>query len=132
MWNDVKNQDGLDVLLETYGGFHDSCIKEIHYISGAYVTENLYMQPMNNLNSLRIVFQRQYLNPMEIEVEFNGLVKLNLEPANTSYTCEILDVSFFFENDMVYWGDSFLFETQRNEYAGIWLQAAEVRWRIVK
>jgi hypothetical protein len=132
MWTAINNQNELNTLIEIYGGFHDSCVKEIHYISGAYVTDDLAMNPINSIRELRIIFQRQCRNPMEIEVKFDKLIKLKLEPANLNYTCEIHDVSFFFESGMFYWGDSKSFESQREEYVGTWVQAESAKWRVIK
>lgn len=40
MWNDIANENDLKNFMDAMYGFHDSCIKEIKYISGAYVNEN--------------------------------------------------------------------------------------------
>jgi hypothetical protein len=56
-------------------------------------------------------------------VKFDGLIKLNLEPANLDDTCEVHDVSFFFESGMFHWGDSKYFESQRDKYLGTCVQA---------
>ena len=114
-----------------YGGFHDSCLKEMRYISGAFVNEKLGMHPVNDQRRLYIVFQRQCENTTVVELEFSGLIELNLVPNNESYTCEIYDVSMFFENDKIYWSDSYEFESMRENYKGTWLCAEKVRWRKV-
>ena len=132
MWIDIISQDDINSLMEVYGGFHDSCITEIHYVSGAFVAKDLAMNAINDLRALRITFQRQECNPQGIEVEFSGLVKLHLEPSDPNYTCEILDVSFFYDRGMLCWGDSNWFEVQRDKYIGTWLQAKSAKWRVIQ
>lgn len=129
MWNEINTEQELHDFLELYGGFHDSCLKELRYISGAFVNQNLGMHPINDQRKLYIVFQRQYEKFTVIEMEFSGLLKLNLCPNDESYTCEILDAPMFFEDGKIYWGDSDWFKEERERYEGTWLCAEKVRWR---
>ncbi len=39
MWNEIKNQTERQNFRDALWFFHDSCIKEIRYLSGAYVPE---------------------------------------------------------------------------------------------
>ena len=36
MWRDVSSKAEIDMLLNETNRFHDSCIKELYYVSGAY------------------------------------------------------------------------------------------------
>jgi len=130
MWNKINTERELQDFLELFGGFHDCCLKELRYISGAFVNRNLEMHPINDQRKLYVVFQRQCEDLAVIEMEFTGLVKLNLCPNDESYTCEILDASMFFEDGKIYWGDSDWFKEQREGYEGTWLCAENVSWRI--
>lgn len=40
MWNEITTEKELNNFLDVMCYFHDSCLKEIKYISGAYVNEN--------------------------------------------------------------------------------------------
>ena len=131
MWNEIKSDDNILELMKIYGNFHDSCIKELKYISGAFVNPDLSMNPMNNSRNLRMIFQRQCKDPMAIEMEFSELVSLNLNPNDENYTCELLDVAMFFENGYIYWGDSDWFAVQKEAYEGTWICAKKAKWRIV-
>lgn len=130
MWNEIKAEGDINNLMERFGYFHDSCIKEMRYISGAFVDRDLSMHAINNCRNLRIIFQKQSINPMVIELEFSNLIKLDLEPNDDNYTCEILDVSMFIENGHIYWGDSAWFALKRNDYQGTWLCSKNARWRV--
>ena len=63
MWNDIANENDLIKFMDAMYGFHDSCIKEIKYISGAYVNEKLSMSPINSQRILSVIIQRQFENP---------------------------------------------------------------------
>ena len=41
MWKELRTQHEIDNFMKEIIGFHDSCIKEIKYSSGAYVETNL-------------------------------------------------------------------------------------------
>jgi hypothetical protein len=131
MWHNLFNENDIKNLMEIYGGFHDSCVCELSYKSGLYVTSELAMQPIECDRLLRVVFHRQYRNPMAIEIEFNKLIKFNLRPTEEGYSSEILDVSFFFEAGKIFWGDSEYYKTQRDEYDGTWIIADSAKWRTV-
>lgn len=45
--------------MQEFVGFHDSCIKEIKYVSGCYVDRERSMQPINSIRKVEVVFQSQ-------------------------------------------------------------------------
>ena len=59
MWNEIANEKDLNSFMDTMHGFHDSCLKELKYISGAYVNEELRMFPINKQRKLSVIIQRQ-------------------------------------------------------------------------
>lgn len=102
MWNEIANEKDLYIFMDAMYGFHDSCLKEIKYISGAYVNEKLNMLPVNNQRILHMIIQRQFENPSVIEMQFEGLKYLKLFPNDENYTCEILDATMILKEDCVY------------------------------
>ncbi len=50
-WHGVKTNDDILELMETFGYFHDSCIKELHYQSGNFV---------NGVSSMTMINQPSY------------------------------------------------------------------------
>lgn len=130
-WNEITSDQDLAEFLKLYDEFHDCCLKELRYISGAYVKQDLAMYPINDQRKLFVLFQRQNEKNSVVELEFSALEILNLNPYNQLYTCEILEASMFFENGKVYWGDSSDFKNQKELYEGTWLCAENVRWRFV-
>ena len=130
MWNEIKNEKELRDFMDMLCYFHDSCIKEISYLSGAYVNEDLSMYPVNEQRLLRMIIQRQFINPSVIEMEFVGLKYLNLYPTDDSYTCEILDATMIFKDNCIYWCDEGnLTEPEIDTYKGTVICASKMRWR---
>lgn len=130
MWNEIADEKDLNSFMDAMCGFHDSCLKEIKYISGAYVKETLSMFPVNNQRILSIIIQRQFKNPSEIEMQFVGLKYLRLFPNGENYTCEILGATMVLKEDCIYWCDcGGLSEEDVESYTGTTICAGKVRWR---
>ena len=132
MWNEIANNEDLNIFMDNMYGFHDSCLKEIKYISGAYVDEELSMFPVNSQRILNAIIQRQFRHPSVIEMQFVGQKYLKLFPCDDDYTCEILDATMILKEDCVYWCDcGGLSEEDIESYTGTVICASKVRWRAV-
>ena len=130
MWNEIASEKDLNAFMDTVYGFHDSCLKEIKYVSGAYVNEKLSMSPVNKQRILSMIIQRQFENPSVIEMQFVGLKYLKLFPNDENYTCEILDATMILKEDYIYWCDcGGLSVKDLESYAGTTICASKVRWR---
>lgn len=130
MWHEINDQNDLNSFFDMYCGFHDSCIKELKYISGAYVCDDLSMHPINEQRILRLIVQRQFKNPSVVEMEFIGLKYFKMYPNDENYTCEILDATMLLKDNCIYWCDcGGLSEDELESYEGTLICAAKVRWR---
>lgn len=130
MWNEIVSNNDIKKFMQNICFFHDSCIKEIKYLSGAYVDENLSMHPINDYRILKVIIQRQFSDLSTIELEFEGLKFLKLLPFNEQYTCEILDSTLILRNDSIYWCDcGGLSEEELDNYEGTIICASKLRWR---
>lgn len=133
MWEIICTNDEVLEFMENVCYFHDSCIKELSYISGAFVDENYSMHPLNDRRILRIVIQRQDEENSMIEMEFQGLKHLNLFPVNEDYTCEILDSTMIMKDGNIYWCDcGNLSESDLDDYTGTLICASGIRWRSIE
>lgn len=133
MWETISTNDDVLKFLERMCYFHDSCIKEMRYISGAYVDENFSMQPLNNRRVLRVIIQRQYEKDSMIEMEFQGLKHLKLFPVDERYTCEILDSTMIMKGGNIYWCDcGNLSEADFDDCAGTIICASGLKWRSIE
>jgi len=131
MWNEIFTEEDISNLMGLFGDFHDSCIKEIRYVSGAFVNHNLSMNPVNNMRMVDMVVQRQYRNPMAIVIRFTGVKMLHLAPHDDKYTCEIHGASMFIKNENIYWADCCEAINEIESYDGTWICADKAQWRII-
>ena len=132
MWKTISTNDEILQFMEKVCHFHDSCIKEISYLSGAYVDENFSMYPLNDRRVLRVVIQRQYEEDSMIEMEFQGLKHLKLFPVDENYTCEILDSTMVIKDGKIYWCDcGNSSESNVDDYTGTLICASKLRWRSI-
>ena len=100
-WHEVNTIEDIKGLLEYYEGFHDSCIKELRYTSGAWVDNDRTMVFGESKDrQVDIVFQRQW-NPITIELRFIGMITMNIAGWQRYYSCDIYDCYLAFHNDLV-------------------------------
>ena len=131
-WNEITNDQQLLEFAELTNHFHDSCIKELRYISGAYVDSDLWMHPLNDQRLLRMVIQCQSKERPVFEMEFGGLKYLKLSPVGTDYTCEITDTTMFMKSHCVYWCDSGgLTEHDFEDGCSTIVCSEKLRWRLL-
>lgn len=130
MWQQIHDNKDLELFMNHINSFHDSCIKEIRYFSGAYVDADLSMYPINDRRLLNVVIQRQSLCNSMIEMEFWGLKYLKLCPTDADFTCEIHDSTMLFDKGCIYWCDcGGLSKVTLNNYNGTIICAMGLRWR---
>ncbi|MDN4492989.1 hypothetical protein [Ureibacillus aquaedulcis] len=128
---EVKDNKDIENLLNTFGGFHDSCLKELYMWTESFVNDNLSMSPVPDTN-VRILFQRQYRNPSAIELLFRGVAQFHIVPSPENYDSIIHDAKLILHKGLLYWaddnswdpGNSILTETS-------WLSAKRLYWRDV-
>lgn len=131
-WNEIKTREDIDAFMDKMGGFHDGCLKELRFESGAYVGENLAMMPINTKRNVYVILQRQYKDPSAIEMLFADVEWLNLRPAGERYTCEIFGAHMCIEDDLIVWFDCADFKDSYRELYDkdvTWIKAHKVFWR---
>lgn len=133
MWKQIKNNQDIADFMARVCYFHDSCIKEIHYLSGSYVDKELSMYPINDQRRMRVVIQRQYREMTAIEMVFSGLVFARIVPADEDHTCEILDASLFQTEQGICWCDcGSVSLSNMDSYDGTVIHALELCWREIE
>lgn len=130
MWKELHTQHEIDNFMKEIIEFHDSCIKEIKYSSGAYVETNLSMSPVNTKRTLTVLIQRQFEDISALELEFSELEYISMYPVKQDYTCEILNASFFIKDGLIYWCDNGdVKEDNIHNYKGTVICSKKVRWK---
>ena len=133
MWNLIKDQKDIDRFMKVVSFLHDACIKQIKYVSGAYVKSDLSMHPINDKRVLNILIQMQNEKAREVELCFQGLKFLKLSPRDESYTCEITGSAMFFSNGYIYWCDSAAAnEKDTIDTADTVVCASACSWRLIE
>lgn len=102
MWNELESEIELEVFLRRISCFHDSCLKSFSYVSGAYVSPDLSMYPLNDKRTLNMIFQRQSEDVAGFELEFYGLRSFNFVPTDPRFTCEIEAAKMFFKDGYIH------------------------------
>lgn len=100
MWNEIKNENDIEIIMNEYGGFHDSCIVSVNYHSGAYVDDNGGMANGELLeHSVEMVLHSQWNNP--IELRFIGVRKCSIVGWQDNYFCDIFGAYLSFHTDLL-------------------------------
>jgi len=103
-WNIVQSNADAEELIDTFGGFHDACIKEAHLLTKHHVNENLSMSSDGELDtSIKFIVQRQFKNPSCIEMHFEEVTRFNLVPTEKNYNSVIYEASIIIEDDEIWW-----------------------------
>ena len=130
MWTELKTDEELTAFMNQVCGFHDSVLKELSYVSGAYVDEDLKMHPVDDKACLRVLVQRQDETLPALELEFSGLQELRLYPTDPAYTSEILDAALFLWDGLICWCDCGDIGLENfDDYRGTSVRAKSLRWR---
>lgn len=126
----IRTDADIMDFMKQFAFFHDSCIKEIHYISGSFVTDCRSMHPVNSKRSLSIIFESQQAKCKTIELLFNKITELHLIPETGDCDCVIRGVSFKKTNNLFYWANWMDFSTDDLPIDfGTYIIAESVSWR---
>lgn len=128
-WLEVKNNKDIENLMQTFGGFHDSCLKEVYMWTKSYVNDNLSMSLVPDTN-VRILFQRQYRNPSAIELLFSGVAQFHMVPSPENYDSIIYGAKLALHKGLLYWANDNSWEPENSIITEIsWLSAKSLKWR---
>lgn len=131
MWNKILSSEDISALMNRMCSFHDSCIKEMHYISGAYTDAEKSMYSINDRRILRVLIQSQIDSSAAIELEFSGLMFLSLRPTDENYTCEILEASLEEKDGYFIWKDDINLSEESDRYGTV-ICSESLSWREIK
>lgn len=128
----INTESDIQKLNEKFNFFHDSCIKEINYISGEYVDEKGAMYPFNSERKLSVMLQSQNAQIRAIELVFEKIRSFYMAPKIPDYDGIIYESYFTKDHGLFYWSDSdeFISEPKLNDH-GTFIIAESVKWREV-
>ncbi|WP_071395091.1 hypothetical protein [Bacillus tuaregi] len=130
-WVEVINNKDIEEVLDKFGYFHDSCLKELYMWTDSYVGENLSMGMSPELDTnVRILFQRQYNDPSAIELLFEGVTQFHIVPSPINYDSIIYDAKLILHKGLFYWANDLDWEPEDNNNGTIsWIAAKSLKWR---
>lgn len=105
MWKKLETEKDIHDFLLKSNELSDCCLKELKYISGSFIDDDNNMHATNCQRSVCLVFNSSNLNTGTIELKFEGLAKLILEPYNANYDSIIYEITFCKYNHLFYWFD---------------------------
>lgn len=129
-WNYIESREDIDFLMEQFGGFHDSVLKEFQYITGDYVSQDGCMHLCEaGKKQIRIVFESQWSKA--IEMILLAPRHIQLVPPAENYLADLFDASIFIRDCMVCFYDSYLQEIPK-AYEGTYFAAMGMMWRFME
>lgn len=132
-WTEIKNQKDIDSLMETTGGFHDSCLKELKYLSGMFVDDNHSMLAFNSKRQIHMILQSQR-EPCTIEIIFDKISCMHLNPTDESYDGIIMGAHIAIEDGNFIWFDSDDFQNSYEELYNhqfiTYIKSEKIKWKI--
>lgn len=133
-WEEINEQNDIDQLMRLFGGFHDSCIKELYMWTDHYVNKDLSMSvSANRDHRVRLLIQRQNTDPTAIEFIFDELVQLCVNPSAENYDSIIYGAAFYHRDGLFYWAnDSKWNPDEPYKFSNVnWICSKKVKWREV-
>ncbi len=130
-WIEVKDSKDIEKILDKFGWFHDSCLKELYMWTESYVDEDLSMAVPSGLDTnVRILFQRQFSHPSAIELLFEGVTQFHILPSPENYDSIIYNATLIFHNGLFYWANQNDWQPENNTTdTSSWISAKSLRWR---
>ncbi len=126
-WNYVDTQADVKTLMDAYGGFHDSCLTRLEYVSGAKVYQNHSMMPLNDVRQVTMFLGSQCCDG--IEMVFEGVTEMNLRPAQDNHESIIYGATLLVRNEEIYFCGGY--KADPDSYDGTWIKAFSLRWRLL-
>lgn len=126
MWTEIVSTSDIKGLLESYGNFHDSCIRDINISTMEFVDEKHAMH-FSNILTATILFQRQSNKNAILELKFDGLKYLNYNPLTDGNYNVLLDAALRLRDSYFYWADHEDWEEGDND--AVWVCSKKLFWR---
>lgn len=126
MWIEVKDQQDIDKLMESYGFFQDSCLRDLYMSTREFVDDQRVMH-FNNTLTASLLFQREFGSDAVLELKFENIERLNFKPFEEKEHPVIYDVTIRKQNGLIYWADSANWEI--DDHDSIWISGKKLFWR---
>jgi len=126
-WNYIESSEDIQIMMESFRGFHDSVLRELNYVSGSEKNEK-GITATDYLRQVSMIFDSEWSD--SIEIVFEGVLGLNLRPAKDNYTSELFSATILFKDKTILFYDGEV-ETEQIRYEGTWINALGMRWKYI-
>lgn len=127
MWTEIKEQSDIDKVMELYGNFHDSCLRDVYISTREFIDEERAMHFSNKLTAL-LLFQSQFTQNTVLELKFEDIECFNFYPVENDGYSIIFDATLIAKNGLFYWADFAGWEIGNNK--AIWISGKRLFWRL--
>ena len=130
-WNEIRTEDDIGALLNTFGDFHDACLKEMHLWTDTFVQPNLSMSVGIKWDChARFLFQRQWDKASAIEIGFHEIRGINVAPSPPNYDSIIFTATLLLEDGVFYWAETGNWRPDEPGCNDVtWIAAGQMKWR---
>lgn len=130
-WNKINSSTDIENFMDLFGGFHDSCLKELYMSTETFVDEDLSMSMSVNLDTcVRVLFQRQDRDPSAIELLFKGVTHFHIHPREDGQDSIIYGAKLVLKEGLFYWAEDEDWQIDQPFLHPVsWISAKEVHWR---
>lgn len=125
-WNYIETNDDIQNLMEMFGGFHDSVLKSLEYVSGSRKGKEGILVT-DNIRQVSMIFD-SFSDSME--VVFEGVLALNLRPARDNYDSLIFAATIMMKDETFLFYDDDI-DSELEDYVGTWVNSLGIRWRFI-
>ena len=126
MWIEVKDQQDIDKLMESYGFFQDSCLRDL-YLSTREFIDDARVMHFNNTPTASLLFQLEFGSDAVLELTFEDIERLNFKAFKEKEHPVIYDATIRKQNGLFYWADSANWEI--DDHDSIWISGKKLFWR---
>lgn len=127
-WNYVENEKDIETLMRAFGGFHDSVLRTLNYISGSRKVER-GMIVTDDIRQVTMIFDSDWSR--SIEIVFEGVLALNLRPAKDNFDSVIYSATIILKDETILFYDNDV-NSEHKDYEGTWLNALGMRWKFLE
>lgn len=133
--NWIKLNDPIDIenFMDLFGGFHDSCLKELYMWTETFVDKEFSMGMSIELDTcVRVLFQRQVPDPSAIELFFKRVTHFHMHPRAEGQDSIIYGAKLLLKEGQFYWAEDEEWDIdQPFSFPISWISAKELYWRDV-
>lgn len=114
-WNYILTQQDADAFMKLFVGFHDSVLNKLVY------------EEDNQARQVTAVFDNSGWYGI-VELCFEGLIAMNLRPAQENLSRELFDGTLLVKDACVFWADDYMQE-ENLKFEGSYIKALNLKWR---